>query len=89
MRPLMERVTERLQRIRSGPQPAPAYPDGLTHREVEVLRLISTGKTNQEIADDLIISVKTVGYHVGNILGKTTSTNRAEAATYASQHGLV
>jgi len=37
----------------------------------------------------LIISVKTVGYHVGNILNKTTPTNRTEAATYASQNGLV
>ena len=54
-----------------------------------MLRLIASGQTNQEIAGELIISVKTVGYHVGNILNKTTSNNRAEAATYASQHGLV
>ncbi len=89
MRPLTDRVGALQERAKSQPTKAPPYPVGLTQREVEVLRLIATGKTNQEIADELIISVKTVGYHVGNILNKTTSTNRTEAATYASQNGLV
>ncbi len=89
MPPLMERVTERLERIQAQPTAAPTYPGGLTQREVEVLRLVAVGKTNQDIADELFISVKTVGYHVGNILNKTASSNRTEAATYASQHGLV
>ena len=89
MPPLMERVTERLERIQAQPTAAPTYPGGLTQREVEVLRLVAVGKTNQDIANELFISVKTVGYHVGNILNKTASSNRTEAATYASQHGLV
>ena len=46
-------------------------------------------QTDRAIADELIISVKTVGHHVGIILNKTTSSNRAEAASYASQHQLV
>ena len=89
MRPLTNRVGALRERAESQPTKAPPYPGGLTQREVEVLRLVAAGKTNQEIADDLFISVKTVGYHVGNILNKTTSTNRTEAATYASQNGLV
>jgi len=66
-----------------------AYPGGLTKREVEVLRLIASGRSNQEIADELVISLNTVIRHVSNIFGKTGVANRAEAATYASRHGLV
>ena len=88
MRPLMERVTERLERIQAQPSTAPAYPDGLTQREVEVLRLIATGKTNREIGEELYISFRTVGNHVRNILTKTNTTNRTEAATFAAHQGL-
>ena len=56
---------------------------------MEVLRLVAAGKTDREIAEALVISVKTVGFHVGSILNKTTSTNRTEAATYASRQGLI
>ena len=89
MPPLMERVVALQERTASQPARAPAYPDGLTQREVEVLQLIAAGKTDREIADELFISVRTVGYHVGNILNKTTSTNRTEAATYAGRIGLI
>ena len=75
-------------RAESSSEKASAYLDGLTQREVEVLQLIAAGKTDREIADELFISVRTVGYHVGNILNETTSTNRTEAATYASRNGL-
>ena len=85
----MERVTALQERAASQPAKAPAYPDGLSQREVEVLRLIAAGKTDREIADELFISVRTVGYHVGNILNKTATANRTEAATYASRNGLV
>jgi len=88
MRPLMERVTERLERIQARPSTAPAYPDGLTEREVEVLRLIAAGKTNREIGEELYISFRTVGNHVRNILNKTNTTNRTEAATFAAHQGL-
>ena len=64
------------------------YPDGLTHREVEVLRLASLGKTNQEIAEELVISLRTVANHVTSILNKTIASNRTEAAVYATRHGL-
>jgi len=70
------------------PVPAEPAPDGLTPREVEVLRLIANGKSNQEIADELIISFNTVTNHVKSILGKTGSTNRTEAAAYAIPRGL-
>ena len=72
-----------------GEAPAPAYPGGLTGREVEVLRLISSGMTDREIGEELFISVKTVGNHVGNILNNTGAANRAEAASYAALHGIV
>jgi class 3 adenylate cyclase/DNA-binding CsgD family transcriptional regulator len=65
------------------------YPDGLTKREVEVLRLIAGGRSNREIADELVISHNTVIRHVSNIFAKTGVANRAEAAAYASRHGLV
>ena len=54
-----------------------------------MLRLISSGKTDREIAEELFISVKTVGNHVSNILNKTRAVNRTEAATYAAFHGIV
>ena len=60
------------------------YPlDDLSHREVEVLRLLAVGKGNREIADVLCISLNTVATHVRNILTKTGTANRTEAATYA------
>ena len=67
----------------------PEYPSGLTEREVEVLRLIAAGKSNQETADLLFISFNTVARHVSNIFSKTGCSNRAEAASYANQHGLL
>jgi DNA-binding NarL/FixJ family response regulator len=65
------------------------HPDGLSAREVDVLRLIAAGNSNQQIADALFISPSTVAHHVTSILTKTDSANRAEAATYASRNGLV
>ena len=64
-------------------------PGGLTQREIEVLQLISGGRTDREIGEELFISVKTVGNHVSNILNKTDSTNRTEAATFAARNGIV
>ena len=88
MRPLMERAVVLQERVRSQPAKAPTYPGGLTEREVEVLRLIAQGRSNQDIAAELFISPNTVAHHVTNILNKTNTTNRTEAATYAAQHGL-
>ena len=89
MRPLVERVLTLQEQSRSRPSRAPVYPGGLSQREVEVLRLISAGKTDREIAEELFISPLTVGNHVKNILNKTTTSNRTEAATYAVREGLV
>ena len=74
-----------------GSQPAKfsVYPDSLAQRKVEVLRLMAAGKTDRAIAEELFIGVRTVSFHVGNILDKTDAANRTEAALYANQHGLV
>ncbi|MGI8857018.1 MAG: helix-turn-helix transcriptional regulator [Thermomicrobiales bacterium] len=66
----------------------PAYPAGLSAREVEVLRLLAAGKTNREIAETLFLSVATVNNHVAHILTKTETDNRAAAAVYAQRHNL-
>ena len=63
--------------------------DDLTDREREVLKLIVEGKTNQQIAEDLSISIGTVRFHVSNILSKLGASNRTEAAHLAQKHGLV
>ena len=65
------------------------YPDGLTPREVEVLRLLATGRTNREIAADLIIGLTTVDRHISNLYAKIGARGRADAAAYAVRHGLV
>ena len=67
----------------------PARTAGLSAREVQVLRLVAAGKTNSEIAAALCRSPATVAIHVRNILGKTQSSNRAEAAAFAARHGLL
>ena len=64
-------------------------PVGLTNRELEILGLLSLGKTNKEIADALCISTNTVAVHVAHVLSKTGSSNRTEAASYALQHHLI
>ena len=89
MVPLEERLIGLQEKAASMAAPTPAYPDGLTGREVEVLRLLAAGRTNQQIADELVIAPNTAAKHVANILGKTGTANRAEAATYANQQGLV
>ncbi|BDZ54260.1 helix-turn-helix transcriptional regulator [Agromyces marinus] len=61
----------------------------LTEREVEVLRLVSTGLTNRGIAERLTLSEKTVARHLSNIFGKLGVASRAAATAYAYEHGLV
>jgi DNA-binding CsgD family transcriptional regulator len=92
MRPLSEDCTELLKRVGknsgvAGKKAAP-LPDGLTVREAEVAALLVEGLTNREIGERLSISDRTVANHVQNILNKTGSGNRAEAAAYAIRHGL-
>jgi DNA-binding NarL/FixJ family response regulator len=70
------------------PRPARA-PDGLTLREVQVLRIVATGATNRGIAGQLFLSEKTVARHVANIFTKLDLSSRAAATAYAYQHELV
>jgi DNA-binding CsgD family transcriptional regulator len=64
-------------------------PVGLTARELEILGLLSLGRTNKEIADALYISSNTVAVHVARVLSKTGSSNRTEAASYAVRNHLL
>jgi ATP/maltotriose-dependent transcriptional regulator MalT len=67
----------------------PDSASGLTAREVEVLRLIAAGKSNRSIANDLVVSERTIDRHVSNILTKLGVPSRAAATAYAYEHGLV
>jgi DNA-binding CsgD family transcriptional regulator len=72
----------------AGARPDHSNDARLSPREAEVLRLMAAGKSNQQIADMLVISPSTVLHHVTNILTKTGCSNRTEAAAYAHRHGL-
>ena len=83
----MERVAALQELVAFRPSRVLAYPDSLSQREMEVLRLVAVGKTDREIADELVINSRTVNNHVRSILNKTAVANRTEAATYAVLHG--
>ena len=89
MRSVVHRIDEALKEI--GPEPSirASYPAGLSEREVDVLRLLSKGRSNLEIGEELYITANTVANHVKNILGKTGASNRTEAAAYAVRNDLV
>ena len=70
------------------PSSLPLTEEPLTEREMETLRFIAQGLTNQEIAEKLTISERTVGKHVSNILEKLHLANRTQAALYALRRGL-
>lgn len=76
-----------MQRMRK-PQKTELYEE-LTNREMEILLLMTEGKSNQEIADELYIALKTVKVHVSNILSKLQVQDRTQAVIYAFKHGLV
>jgi two-component system, NarL family, response regulator LiaR len=87
--PVLEsRVASKMMNRFRQPKAAPAPHDELTEREMEVLRLIAKGKSNQEVADELYIGIKTVKYHVTNILSKLGVEDRTQAAIYAVKNGL-
>ncbi|MBM7700330.1 response regulator transcription factor [Kurthia huakuii] len=81
-----EVTTKMMQRMR---QPEHALHEDLTERESEVLLLMARGMTNQEIADELFIALKTVKTHVSNILSKLEVQDRTQAVVYAFSHHLV
>ena len=72
-----------------GSAPRPELPDGLSAREVDILRLVANGRSNREVGTALHISEHTVANHVRSILRKTSCANRTEATTYAHRSGLV
>ncbi len=80
-------VSDYLKRADSGDEKE-AY-DGLTERKREVLKLIADGLSNQEVADRLVISVKTVERHRANILAKLNLHSRTELVKYAIRKGLI
>jgi two-component system, NarL family, response regulator LiaR len=63
--------------------------EDLTSREIEILLLMAQGKTNQDIADELFIALKTVKTHVSNILSKLNVQDRTQAVIYAFKHSLI
>ncbi len=81
-------IARKLIRELNRPTTLPASEDPLTEREADVLILVARGLSNQEIADKLIISERTVRTHVSNILSKLHLANRTQAALYALKEGL-
>jgi NarL family two-component system response regulator LiaR len=81
-------IARKLLQELSGPSERPPTPDPLTEREVEVLQLVARGRSNQEIAGDLVISEATARTHVSNILRKLHLASRTQAALYALREGL-
>jgi NarL family two-component system response regulator LiaR len=82
-------IARELIRELNRPTDLPLAEDPLTEREVEVLKLVAQGLTNQDIAGKLFISEWTVRTHVRNILSKLHLANRTQAALYALREGLV
>ncbi len=87
--PTLARADALAARLAAMPPPAPVFPDGLSAREVDVLRLIAGGSTNQEIAATLCLSVRTVERHITGLYRKIDGRGRADATTYALRHALV
>jgi DNA-binding CsgD family transcriptional regulator len=83
-------VRRRLHALSHSPSPLtpPVLPAHLTQREVEVLKLVTQGKSNRQIAQALCLTEKTVTNHLTHIFNKTGCENRAAAATFALRHGL-
>ena len=71
------------------PSPSPTFPDGLTSREVEVLRLLAKGLTVAQIAEQLVIAPRTVSTHITSIYRKIGVRSRAAATLYAIKNGLI
>ena len=83
---VMEQFVGEISRfLATGPD---ASPDGLSSREVEVLRLLARGMSNTQIGGELVLSVRTVARHITNIYGKIGAQNRAEATVYAIRHEI-
>jgi DNA-binding CsgD family transcriptional regulator/tetratricopeptide (TPR) repeat protein len=84
----MPTLLARISALDSPTAPGSVLPDGLSPREVEILRLVVRGLSNRQIGEALFISEHTAANHMRSILSKTSCANRTEAATYAHRHGL-
>jgi len=82
-------IARKLIRELNQPPDLPRTEEPLTAREVEVLRLVAQGLSNQEIAERMVVSERTVRTHVSNILDKLHLANRTQAALYAVREGLI
>jgi len=78
-----------LQHMSAQADKGPSAFESLTEREMEVLRLLGQGKPNKEIAETLVITERTVKFHVSSILAKLGAGNRTEAVMIAAQQGLI
>jgi two-component system NarL family response regulator len=85
-RSMTMRLMEELSRSKKQGRPAE---NTLTLRELDVLRAVASGMTNQEIGNHLYISENTVKFHVHSVLAKLNLTDRKEAANFAREHGLI
>jgi DNA-binding CsgD family transcriptional regulator len=86
----MAALQERLERLLASHKVLAAHlPDGLTRREAEVLRLVAAGKSNKEVSEELVLSLRTTARHVTNIYAKIGARNRADAASYAIRNRLI
>ena len=81
-------IAQKLLKEITNPSDQPPSPDPLTEREVDVLKLIARGLSNQEIADTLVVSIATIYTHVSKILDKLHLASRTQAALYALREGL-
>ncbi|MHB8645489.1 MAG: helix-turn-helix transcriptional regulator [Thermomicrobiales bacterium] len=86
--PALARAHRLLGRLAAMDASLPVRPDGLTEREMEVLRAIAAGMSNREIAGTLSISIRTVNRHIENTYGKIDAQNRADATAYVYRHHL-
>ena len=86
---LGRRIEHLQQSLDVGPKRTRELPDGLTARELEVIRLLANGMTDKQIGEALFISPKTVGNHVTHVREKTRCANRAEVVRYASERSLL
>jgi DNA-binding CsgD family transcriptional regulator len=84
----VRRLGEQLQMLARRHPQRPQLPAGLSAREAEVLRLVATGKSSREIAEELVLSEKTVVNHLTSIYSKTGANNRATATAFAIRHRL-
>ena len=78
----------RLEALYAAPGGRQRGPDGLTARELEVLRLLAEGNSSRAIAEELVLSIRTVEWHIANIYAKTDTHSRAQATAYALKQGL-